>query len=360
MKTSIAAKLDQASQRLSDINALLSSENATRDLEQFRKLSREHAELGPVVALFNKYRDTEQHVAEAQELLADPEVRGYAESEIKAGRERLAALESELQKMLLPKDPNDERNIFLEIRAGTGGDESALFAGDLFRMYSRYAERQGWQVEVISESPGDVGGYKEIIARIIGHGAYSKLKFESGGHRVQRVPETETQGRIHTSACTVAILPEANAIGDVVLNPAEMRIDTFRASGAGGQHVNKTDSAVRITHLPTGIVVECQDARSQHKNKEKALAVLAARIKDKQMREQQAKEAATRKSLIGSGDRSERIRTYNFPQGRVTDHRINLTLYKIDQIMDGDMDDLINALIAEHQTEQLAALAEEA
>jgi len=359
MKTSIASKLYHKRQRLSDINALLSSENATRDMEQFRKLSREHAELEPVVALFNKYRDTEQHVAEAQELLADPEVKGYAESEIKAGRERLAALESELQRMLLPKDPNDERNIFLEIRAGTGGDESALFAGDLYRMYTRYAERQGWQVEVISESPGEVGGYKEIIVRIIGQGAYSKLKFESGGHRVQRVPETETQGRIHTSACTVAILPEANAIGDVVLNPADMRIDTFRASGAGGQHVNKTDSAVRITHLPTGIVVECQDARSQHKNKEKALAVLAARIKDKQTREQQAKEAATRKSLIGSGDRSERIRTYNFPQGRVTDHRIGLTLYKINDIMDGDLSQLTQALQAELQAEQLAAFAEE-
>jgi peptide chain release factor 1 len=342
MKTSIAAKLDQKRQRLSEVNALLSSENATRDLEQFRRLSREHAELEPLVALLDKYRDTEQHVAEAQDLLADPEVRGYAESEIKAGRERLAVLESELQKMLLPKDPNDERNIFLEIRAGTGGDESALFAGDLCRMYARYAERQGWQVEVISESPGDVGGYKEIILRIMGQGAYSKLKFESGGHRVQRVPETETQGRIHTSACTVAVLPEANAIGDVVLNPAEMRIDTFRASGAGGQHVNKTDSAVRITHLPTGIV-----------------AVLAARIKDKQMREQQAKEAATRKSLIGSGDRSGRIRTYNFPQGRVTDHRIGLTLYKINDIMDGDLSQLTDALLAELQAEQLAAFAEE-
>jgi peptide chain release factor 1 len=359
MKTSIAAKLDQKRQRLSDVNALLSSESATRDMEQFRKLSREHAELEPLVALFNTYRDTEQHVAEAQELLADPEVKGYAESEIKAGRERLATLESDLQKMLLPKDPNDERNIFLEIRAGTGGDESALFAGDLYRMYARYAERQGWQVEVISESPGDVGGYKEIIVRIIGQGAYSRLKFESGGHRVQRVPETETQGRIHTSACTVAVLPEANAIGDVVLNPAEMRIDTFRASGAGGQHVNKTDSAVRITHLPTGIVVECQDGRSQHKNKEKALAVLAARIKDKQTREQQAKEAATRKSLIGSGDRSERIRTYNFPQGRVTDHRIGLTLHKINDIMDGDLSQLTEALLAELQAEQLAAFADE-
>jgi len=359
MKTSIAAKLDQKRQRLQDIGALLSSENATRDLEQFRKLSREHAELEPVVELFNKYRDAEQHVAEAQELLDDPEMRSYAESEIKAGRERLAALESELQKLLLPKDPNDERNIFLEIRAGTGGDESALFAGDLFRMYARYAERQGWQVEVISESPGDAGGYKEIIARIIGQGAYSKLKFESGGHRVQRVPATETQGRIHTSACTVAVLPEASAIGDVVLNLSDLRIDTYRASGAGGQHVNKTDSAVRITHLPTGIVVECQDSRSQHKNKEKALGVLAARIKDKQRREQQEKEAATRKSLIGSGDRSERIRTYNFPQGRVTDHRIGLTLYKINDIMDGDLSQLTQALLAEHQTEQLAAFADE-
>jgi peptide chain release factor 1 len=358
MKTSIAAKLDQLRRRLFDINALLSSEGATRDMEQFRKLSRDHAELEPVVELFNLYRDTEQDVAEAQELLSDPEMKTYAEGEIKAGRERLAALESELEKLLLPKDPSDERNIFLEIRAGTGGDESALFAGDLIRMYSRYAERQGWQVEVISESPGDAGGYKEIIARIIGQGAYSKLKFESGGHRVQRVPATETQGRIHTSACTVAVLPEASAIGDVVLNTSDLRIDSYRASGAGGQHVNKTDSAVRITHLPTGIVVECQDGRSQHKNKEKAFAVLAARIKDKQRREQQAKEAATRKSLIGSGDRSERIRTYNFPQGRVTDHRIGLTLYKINDVMDGDLSQLTRALLAEHQAEQLAALAE--
>ncbi|MGB5081733.1 MAG: peptide chain release factor 1 [Burkholderiales bacterium] len=359
MKTSIAVKLDQARQRLRDIGAQLSSEGATRDMEQFRKLSREHAELEPIVELFNRYRDTEQDVAEAQEMLADPEMKSYAESEVKAGRERLAALESELQQRLLPKDPNDERNIFLEVRAGTGGDESALFAGDLIRMYSRYAERQGWQVEVISESPGEVGGYKEIIVRIIGQGAYSQLKFESGGHRVQRVPETETQGRIHTSACTVAVLPEADAVSDVILNAADLRIDTYRASGAGGQHVNKTDSAVRITHLPTGIVVECQDARSQHKNKEKALAVLAARIKDRQFREQQAKEAAARKSLIGSGDRSERIRTYNFPQGRVTDHRIGLTLYKIDDIMDGDLSQLTKALLAEHQAEQLAALAEE-
>src|SRR5712675_1304600 len=300
MKASIAAKLDQKRQRLVDVSALLSSENATHDMEQFRKLSREHAELEPVVALFNRYRDTEQDVAEAQELLADPEMKSYAEGEIKAGRERLVALESELQKLLLPKDPNDERNIFLEIRAGTGGDESALFAGDLFRMYSRYAERQGWQVEVISESPGDVGGYKEIIARVIGQGAYSRLKFESGGHRVQRVPATESQGRIHTSACTVAVLPEADPIADITINPAEIRIDTFRASGAGGQHVNKTDSAVRITHLPTGLVVECQDDRSQHRNRASAMAVLASRLADKERHAQHAKEAAHRKSLIGS------------------------------------------------------------
>jgi peptide chain release factor 1 len=287
-------------------------------------------------------------------------MKGYAEEELKAAQAAMQALEAELQKALLPRDPNDDRNLFLEIRAGTGGDESALFAGDLFRMYTRYAERQGWQVELISESSSELGGYKEVIARIAGQGAYSKLKFESGGHRVQRVPETETQGRIHTSACTVAVLPEADAVGEVVLNPAELRIDTFRASGAGGQHVNKTDSAIRVTHLPTGIVVECQDSRSQHKNRERALSVLAARIKDKQEKEAAAKTASTRKSLIGSGDRSERIRTYNFPQGRVTDHRINLTLYKIERIMDGELDDVVDALAAEHQAEMLAQLGEKA
>jgi len=295
----------------------------------------------------------------AQEMTADPAMREFAETEIKEARARLEALEAKLQKELLPKDPNDERNIFLEIRAGTGGDESALFSADLFRMYTRYAERKKWQVEIMSQSQSELGGYKEVIARIAGQGAYSKLKFESGGHRVQRVPTTETQGRIHTSACTVAVLPEVDAVADVVLNPAEMRIDTFRSSGAGGQHINKTDSAIRITHLPTGIVVECQDDRSQHKNKARALAVLAARIKDAQVREQNQKTAATRKSLIGSGDRSERIRTYNFPQGRVTDHRINLTLYKIAAIMDGDLDELTGALSSEHQAEQLAALGEE-
>ena len=285
-------------------------------------------------------------------------MRDFAEEEIRAARERMEKLGAELQKMLLPKDPNDDRNIFLEIRAGTGGDESALFAGDLLRMYLRYAERNRWQVEMMSASESDLGGYKEVIVRIAGEAAYSKLKFESGGHRVQRVPATETQGRIHTSACTVAVMPEADEIGEVEINPADLRIDTFRASGAGGQHINKTDSAVRVTHLPTGIVVECQDDRSQHKNKDRALKVLAARIKDKQSHEQQAKEAATRKSLIGSGDRSERIRTYNFPQGRMTDHRINLTLYRLDAIMDGDLDELIAALVSEHQAELLASLGD--
>jgi peptide chain release factor 1 len=280
-------------------------------------------------------------------------MRDFAEDEIRAGRARAEALEAELQTMLLPRDPNDDKNLFLEIRAGTGGDESALFAGDLFRMYTRFAERNRWQVELVSESPGDAGGYKEVIARIVGNGAYSRLKFESGGH-----PATETQGRIHTSAATVAVMPEADDASDVEINPADVRVDTFRASGAGGQHVNKTDSAVRLTHAPTGIVVECQDARSQHKNREQAWRILAARIKDKQMREQQAKEASERKSLIGSGDRSDRIRTYNFPQGRVTDHRINLTLHRIDAIMDGDLTEITSALAAEHQAELLASLGD--
>ena len=359
MKQSIANKLAQLSNRLEELNRLLATEDATANLDQYRKLNREHAEITPVVELYQQYVKEEGDLRAAQEMSGDPSMRDFAESEIKEIRERLAGLEQDLQKKLLPRDPNDERNIFLEVRAGTGGDESALFAGELFRLYSRYAERNRWQVEVISQSPSDLGGYKEIIARIAGQGAYSRLKFESGGHRVQRVPQTETQGRIHTSACTVAVMPEVDEIADVVLNPAELRIDTYRASGAGGQHVNKTESAVRITHLPTGIVAECQDDRSQHKNRARALGILAARIKDVQTREQQAKTAATRKSLIGSGDRSERIRTYNFPQGRVTDHRINLTLYKIDKIMDGEIDELISALTTEHQAEQLAQLAEE-
>lgn len=360
MKTSISDKLEHLSRRLMDIDRQLSAEDATADLDLYRRLTREHAEIAPVVELYKSYRGAEEDIRSAQELLADPEMKDLAQAEIESRRADLERIEAEMQRALLPRDPNDERNLFLEIRAGTGGDESALFAGDLFRMYARYAERRGWRVEVISQSPSDLGGYKEIIARIVGAGAYSRLKFESGGHRVQRVPATETQGRIHTSACTVAVLPEADEVDDVVINPAEIRIDTFRASGAGGQHVNKTDSAVRITHLPTGIVVECQDDRSQHKNKAQAMSVLAARIKDQQVRAQQARTAATRKSLVGSGDRSERIRTYNFPQGRITDHRINLTLYKIDQITDGDMDELVDALSAEHQAEQLAQLADEA
>jgi len=359
MKESIARKLEGLGERLDELNRLLSSENATADMDSYRKLSREHAEITPVVEQFLAYQQAEKDIAEAQNMLGDPEMKDFAQEEMESGKARLEAIGLELQKLLLPKDPNDERNIFLEIRAGTGGDESALFAGDLFRMYSRYAERQRWRVEVVSANESELGGYKEIIARIEGHGAYSRLKFESGGHRVQRVPETETQGRIHTSACTVAVMPEADEIADVDLNPADLRIDTYRASGAGGQHINKTDSAVRITHLPTGIVAECQDGRSQHANKASAMRVLAARIKDIQVREQQAKEAATRKSLVGSGDRSERIRTYNFPQGRVTDHRINLTLYKIDAIMQGDMDELVGGLLAEHQAELLATLGEE-
>jgi peptide chain release factor 1 len=359
LKDTLRARLESLCARLEELNALLAAETATRDLEQFRKLSREHAELSGVVELYTRYRHAEHDAAAAREMAADPAMKSFADDELKVARAAMEKLEFELQRELLPKDPNDERSIFLEIRAGTGGDESALFAGDLLRMYTRYAERQGWQVEIISESASELGGFKEVIARIAGQGAYSALKFESGGHRVQRVPETEAQGRIHTSACTVAVLPEADAIDDVVLNPAELRVDTYRASGAGGQHVNKTDSAIRVTHLPTGIVVECQDSRSQHKNREKALAVLAARIKDKREREQQAKTASTRKLLIGSGDRSERIRTYNFPQGRVTDHRIHLTLYKIDRIMDGELNELIGALAAELQAEQLEQLAAE-
>ena len=358
MKQSIRDKLENLVGRLDELDRILASGEATRDMDQYRKMTREHAELGPVVALYKDWQQTEADLASAQDMMADPEMKELAEEEMKAAKARLPEIEIALQKLLLPKDANDERNVFLEIRAGTGGDESALFAGNLFRMYTRYAERRRWQVEVVSANESELGGYREVIARIAGTGVYSKLKFESGGHRVQRVPETEAQGRIHTSACTVAVMPEADELEDVQINPSEVRIDTFRASGAGGQHINKTDSAVRITHLPTGIVVECQDGRSQHQNKAQAMSVLVARIRDAQEREHNAKIASTRKSLIGSGDRSERIRTYNFPQGRVTDHRINLTLYKIDAIMDGDLDDVIDALSTEHQAEQLAALAD--
>lgn len=358
LKQSMLHKLAQLEQRQEEVTRLLGQPEVVQDMEQFRKLGREHAELEPVVLTFQQYRQGEADLQAARDMLDDPELAELADSEIKNLLQQRDALETQLQQLLLPKDPNDDRNLFLEIRAGTGGDESALFAADLYRMYTRYAERQRWQVELISASESDLGGYKEVIVRIIGQGAYSRLKFESGGHRVQRVPATEAQGRIHTSACTVAVLPEGDELAEVVINPADIRVDTFRASGAGGQHINKTDSAVRITHLPTGIVVECQDDRSQHKNKAQALSVLAARIMDKERRERQSKEAATRKSLVGSGDRSERIRTYNFPQGRVTEHRINLTLYKLDAVMDGDLQELIQALAAEHQAEQLAQLAE--
>jgi peptide chain release factor 1 len=360
MQPSMQTKLEQLARRLEEIDSGLASEESARDMNRFRALGRERAEIEPVVTRFHEYNRARVELAGAQEMLSDPDMKALAEEEIHAASARIETLEADLQRLLLPRDPNDDRNIFLEIRAGTGGDESGIFAGDLLRMYMRYAERHRWTTEMISESSSDMGGYKEVIVRIVGTGAYSKLKFESGGHRVQRVPETEAQGRIHTSACTVAVLPEADEIDDVKIDPTEIRIDVYRASGAGGQHVNKTESAVRITHLPTGIVVECQDDRSQHKNRERAMKILAARIMDARTREQQAKEASTRKSLVGSGDRSERIRTYNFPQGRVTDHRINLTLYKIDQIMDGDLTELTERLAAEHQAEQLAALGETA
>ena len=359
MKPSMQKKLAALSDRIQELNTLLSSETITNDMDQYRKITKEHSDITPIVDEYHAYKKNEANLNEAQSMLSEPEMKEFAQEEIEQCKLKLVTIEDNLQKLLLPKDPSDEKNIFLEIRAGTGGDESALFAGDLFRMYSRYTERQGWKMEIVSSSESEVGGYKEIIIKIIGQGAYSKLKFESGGHRVQRVPDTETQGRIHTSACTVAILPEADEISDVIINPAEIRLDTYRASGAGGQHINKTDSAVRITHLPTGIVVECQDDRSQHRNKAQAMSVLAARIRDAQIREQQSKLASDRRSLIGSGDRSERIRTYNYPQGRITDHRINLTLYKIEAITDGDMEELINALSNEHQADLLAGFAED-
>ncbi|MGI9133188.1 MAG: peptide chain release factor 1 [Rhodoferax sp.] len=356
MKPSIAAKLSQLTIRLEELNQLISSEDATSNLDNYRKLTREHAEIGPVVELYKAYRKGEDDIAAAEEMVADPSMREFAEAEIKETRERLADLEKQLQTELLPKDPNDERNIFLEIRAGTGGDESALFAADLARMYTRYCDRRGWRTEIVSESASELGGYKEVVLRIEGEQVYGALKFESGGHRVQRVPVTETQGRIHTSACTVAVLAEPDEQEAIRINPADLRIDTFRASGAGGQHINKTDSAVRITHLPTGIVAECQDGRSQHSNKAQAMKVLTARIHEKDRTERADKDAAERKSLIGSGDRSDRIRTYNFPQGRLSDHRINLTLYKLLTIMEGDLDDVVQALQAYEAAQQLAAL----
>ncbi|HVF65107.1 MAG TPA: peptide chain release factor 1 [Casimicrobiaceae bacterium] len=359
MKPSLRLKLDQLTARLAEVEHLLAAPDATADIERFRTLSKEHAEIQPVAAMFVSFKKAESDEAAAAAMEADPELASFAVEERASASARMAALARELETALLPKDANDNRNVFLEVRAGTGGDESALFAGDLFRMYTRYAERHRLRVELVSESPAELGGYREVVARIVGDGVYARLKFESGGHRVQRVPETEAQGRIHTSACTVAVLPEADPIADIEINPADVRVDTYRASGAGGQHVNKTDSAVRLTHLPTGIVVECQDDRSQHRNRAQAMAVLASRLLDKERTERQAKEAAQRKSLVGSGDRSERIRTYNFPQGRVTDHRINLTLYKLDQVMDGDLDEMTDALQREFKAEQLAALAGE-
>ncbi len=358
MKSSMRAKLEHLDARLAELNTILMQEDSTKDMDVYRKLTREHADISTVVEQFGLYKKAEEDAKAAGEMRLDPDMKEFADEEQKQAEIRMTELEKNLQTLLLPKDEDDGRNIFLEIRAGTGGDESALFAADLLRMYTRFAERQGWKTEIVSQAESDLGGYKEVIVRLSGTDVYAKMKFESGGHRVQRVPQTETQGRIHTSACTVAVMPEVDEIESVKINPADLRIDTFRASGAGGQHINKTDSAVRITHLPTGIVVECQDDRSQHRNKDQAMKVLVSRINDAQRHAQQQEQAQTRKSLVGTGDRSDRIRTYNFPQGRITDHRINLTLYKIDAMMDGDITDLLNALAAEHQADLLAAMGD--
>ncbi len=358
MRDSIRSKLEQISERHEEITALLADPEIQSEQNRFRSLSQEYAQLEPIVACYQQYRDLEQAISGAEEMLEDPEMAELAKDELASAQQQRDALEPELQLLLLPTDPNDERNVFLEIRAGTGGAEAALFAGDLHRMYLRYAEGQRWKSEIISESQGEQGGYKEIISRISGKAVYSQLKFESGTHRVQRVPETETQGRIHTSACTVAILPEADEIDDVEVNSGDLRIDTYRASGAGGQHVNKTDSAVRITHLPSGIVVECQDERSQHKNKARAISLLQAKLLSHAQEQQASERAQERKLQVGSGDRSERIRTYNYPQNRITDHRINLTIYKLDEIMAGALEQVIKPLQQEYQTEQLASISE--
>ncbi len=362
MKATLRQRLDSFTERFEELAALLAEPEVIADQARFRDYSREYAELEPLVACWQDYVGVEADIAAAETLLSDSdaEMRELAELEQAEGRSRLEALEVELKRLLIPRDPDDGRSVFLEVRAGTGGDEAALFAGDLFRMYSRYAEKHGWKVEVVSASHGEQGGYKELISRVKGDGVYARLKFESGAHRVQRVPATESQGRIHTSACTVAVMPEADAVGDVAINTGDLRIDTYRSSGAGGQHVNTTDSAVRITHLPSGVVVECQEERSQHKNKAKAMSLLAARLKQSAQDSQRQQQADTRRSLVGSGDRSERIRTYNFPQGRVTDHRINLTLYKLGEVMTGELDEVIEPLLQEHQAEQLAALQQEA
>ncbi|BAN50558.1 peptide chain release factor 1 [Metapseudomonas resinovorans] len=360
MKASLLNKLDLLQDRYEELTALLGDAEVISDQSKFRAYSKEFAEVEPVILAFREFRKVQSDLEGAQALLkdSDPDLREMAEEEVAHAREQLTGLEAQLQRMLLPKDPNDGRNVFLEIRAGTGGDEAAIFSGDLFRMYSRYAERQGWRVEILSENEGEHGGYKEVIARVEGDNVYAKLKFESGAHRVQRVPETESQGRIHTSACTVAVLPEPDEQAAIEINPADLRVDTYRSSGAGGQHVNKTDSAVRITHIPSGIVVECQEERSQHKNRAKAMAWLAAKLNDQQEAAAHKEISETRKLLVGSGDRSERIRTYNYPQGRVTDHRINLTLYALDDVLAGSVEAVIEPLLAEYQADQLAALGD--
>ncbi|NOX27847.1 MAG: peptide chain release factor 1 [Gammaproteobacteria bacterium] len=361
MKPTIIAKLENIGERLEELSALLADPGVMSDQNRFRSLSQEYSKLEPVVQCFNNYKQTLNDIDGAKELLKDSDldVREMAKEEFNDSETRKEELEQELQVLLLPTDPHDDSNIFLEVRAGTGGDEAAIFAGDLYRMYSRYAENKGWQIELINSNAGEHGGFKEIIVRLIGQGAYSRLKFESGAHRVQRVPETESQGRIHTSACTVAVMPEADEIAEIEINPSDLKVDTFRASGAGGQHVNKTDSAVRLTHLPTGVVVECQDERSQHKNRARAMSVLKARLLSAEEEKKAQAESDTRRQLVGSGDRSGRIRTYNFPQGRVTDHRINLTLYKLEDMMQGNADMVIDELIKEHQADQLAAMSDD-
>ena len=360
MKESIRLRLQQVTARHEEIALLLSEPEVFSDQNRYRDLSREYAQLEPLILSWRNWQQTRTTIDEAAQMMgeSDPELRQIAREELEEGNSRLEMLEQELQRLLLPRDPNDDNNIFLEIRAGTGGDEAAIFAGDLFRMYQKYVEGRGWSMEILNDNQGEHGGFKEIIARVAGQGAYSRFKFESGTHRVQRVPETESQGRIHTSAATVAILPEADDIDPVEINPADLKVDTFRASGAGGQHVNKTDSAIRLTHLPSGIVVECQDERSQHKNRARAMSLLSAKLLDTQQAKQKAEETEARRSLVGSGDRSERIRTYNFPQGRMTDHRINLTVYKLDDFMSGNLDLAIEPLINEYQADQLTALNE--
>ena len=359
MKDSIKHKLQQLCERHEELGHLLSDPDVIGDQNKFRAFSKEYAQLEPVVTCFGEYQQAEEDIATAEDMHKDPDLKDMAQEELQAAKAKLDPLHQQLQILLLPSDPNDHANIYIEIRAGTGGDEASIFSGDLFRMYSRYAENKGWRVELINQNEGEHGGFKEIVAKINGDQVYSHLKFESGAHRVQRVPVTESQGRIHTSACTVAIMAEADEVEAIDINPADLRVDTFRASGAGGQHVNKTDSAIRLTHIPTGVVVECQDERSQHKNRARAMSLLQAKLLSAEQEKQAQEQAQTRKSLVGSGDRSERIRTYNYPQGRVTDHRINLTLYKLDEVMEGALDNVIQPLIQEHQADLLAQLGEE-